>query len=285
MSLKEPLLSGDSPLEQQPQQVQKKVSPFDDITARIEMIDPNEMQHSHMIGLLFGTFTRIALALGNETLTESEANLLYQSISEINIGSGSASRANLTLAQVKELANIFKEASEGTSRDIDLLTLELINQQKKRETLVNKINSVGENTMLSLDRIFDSEKAVAAMMRLCKTLAQLNIDSAKCKMFHDRLQLKTLQTNKPINMDSVYKMSEQEINLNKMEMDDFTYIIDEINRQEHESNVRKTRPMFHKGGRGNSNIQKKQSRTKKSKYNKPKCNKKNIKTQNKYCKK
>ena len=100
---------------------QRQISQLDDIGARIGMINPDEMERSQIIQLLFGVFSRIALALNNRTLTEDEENELYQLISQINIGD--ASRVNrLTRRQIKIIADIFKESAEGTARDLDLLT-------------------------------------------------------------------------------------------------------------------------------------------------------------------
>ena len=86
---------------------QRQISQLDDISARIGMINPDEMERSQIIQLLFGVFSRIALALNNRTLTEGEANVLYQLISQINIGD--ASRVNrLTRRQIKIFAGAVK---------------------------------------------------------------------------------------------------------------------------------------------------------------------------------
>ena len=139
---------------------------------------------------------------------------------------------------------------------------------------------------VTLERIFDSEKAVAAMMRLCTTFTTLGVQPNKCNEFNHRLAAGFLLLGQPINMALVTRMSQQQINLDQFIERDFTFVIDELNqdakRQEHESEVWKARSMFHKGGRGN--MQKKQSsrskkykpkNTRKSKYNKSKCSKKN----------
>ena len=275
--------------------VQKQVTPFDDISARIRMINPDEMEHSIIMFQLFGTFSKIALALENKTLTESEANTLYQLIAQINVDESRVNR--LTRRQIRILADIFKEASEGTARDVDLLTnmltqnsgTSLFSFDDLTSSNIQQVIRGIEYTHLTLDRVFDSEKAVAAMMRLCRTLSGLGVQTNKCKDFNSRLATGLLLTGQPINMDSVTRMSEQQINLDQITKPDFTEIIHAINedaheeakRQEHESNVRKARLMFHKGGRGN--MQKKQSyrskkskpkNTRKSKYNKHKCSKK-----------
>ena len=85
--------------------VQKQVTPFDDISARIRMINPDEMEHSIIMFQLFGTFSKIALALENKTLTESEANTLYQLIAQINVDESRVNR--LTRRQIRILADIF----------------------------------------------------------------------------------------------------------------------------------------------------------------------------------
>ena len=271
-----------------PAPAQRQVPPFDDISARIGMLnemEPGEMARSQIIQLLFGIFSRIALALENRTLTEREANTLYKLITRINIGN--VRRVNhLKVRQVEIIADIFKESSEGTARDIDLLTVMLIPgvHQVPQQVLQQVIDGI-ESTTLPLDRIFDSEKAVAAMMRFCN----LGVQTNKCAEFNNRLAAGLLQTGQPINMGSVTRMSQQPINLDKFTNDDFSFIINEINRdaaerQVDENNVWKARSMFHKGGRGNMQKKKSQSKkykpknTRKSKYNKYKCSKKNKKT-------
>jgi len=262
---------------------QKQISQFADISSKIEMfgqIEPEE--RSQIIQTLFGIFSRIALALENRTLTEREANTLYKLITRINIGN--VRRVNhLKVRQVEIIADIFKESSEGTARDIDLLTVMLIPgvHQVPQQVLQQVIDGI-ESTTLPLDRIFDSEKAVAAMMRFCN----LGVQTNKCAEFNNRLAAGLLQTGQPINMGSVTRMSQQPINLDKITNDDFSFIINEINRdaaerQVDENNVWKARSMFHKGGRGNMQKKKSQSKkykpknTRKSKYNKSKCSKKN----------
>lgn len=277
--------------------VQKQVPQFNDIAEKIKVLkdlEPDEMARSEIITSLFGIFSRIALALDNKTLTESDANTLYQFIAQINVGD--ANRVNhLTLRQIKIFADIFKEASEGTARDIDLLT-NMLTQESSTFSFYDltspKIAQVIrgiESATLPLERIIDSEKAVAAMIRFCRTLSGLGVQTNKCKDFSQRLAIGSLLTGAPIDMNSVTRMSKQQINLDQITEPDFTEIIEAINedaheeakRQEHESNVRKARSMFHKGGRGN--MQKKQSyrskkskpkNTRKSKYNKHKCSKK-----------
>lgn len=314
--------SGDyePPMAFEPQQpaANIQVPEYENIMSTIQ--DFNEMGSD--INILFSIFNRINLARENKTLTESNALLLYRSITEFC----TFGNVNLTLAQVTEIGKMFKEASQGTSRDLDLLTSELLRTQLNPETVVNKINDAGENSMLSLDRVFDSEKGVASMMRLCRTLAQLKLKSDKCDKLYSRLQSNTtLQTGQPIDIDSITKMSEKEMNLNEIGINEFAIVLQEmirqrrshvreeeqrqhartqrellqrklqreqqreVERQQHENNVRKARSMFHKGGKS---IQKKQSQSKKSKpknirkssYHKSKCSKKNIKTQKKYCK-
>ena len=275
---------------------QRQISQLDDISARIGMINPDEMERSQIIQLLFGVFSRIALALNNRTLTEGEANVLYQLISQINIGD--ASRVNrLTRRQIKIFADIFKESAEGTARDLDLLTTML---RRNGVQAVQQVVARLQSATLAIERIFDTEKAVSAMMRLCKTLTSLGVQPPnKCNEFNHRLAAGgLLTTGQSIDMASVTRMSQQEINLDQLIEPDFTFIIDEINkdakRQEHESEVWNARLRFHKGGRGN--MQKKQSsRSKKykpkntrkskynkSKYNKSKYNKQITKTQKKY---
>jgi hypothetical protein len=278
--------------------VQKQVPPFDDISARIRMLNemaPGEMEHSQRILFLFGVFNKIAIALDNRALTENQVNTLYQLIAQINVGD--ESRVNrLTRRQIRIIADIFKDSAEGTALDLDLLTTEL---RKISDTslfghvdvtnpniqqVVNRL----ESTNMPLDRIFDSEKAVAAMMRLCTTLSSLGVQPNKCNEFSKRLAAGLLISGQLIDMDSVTRMSKQEINLDRVVEDDFTFMIDELNKdakiQEHESNVWKARSMFHKGGRGNIQKKKSQSKkykpknTRKSKYNKHKCSKKNKKT-------
>ena len=277
---------------------QRQISQLVDISARIGMINPDEMERSQIIQLLFGTFSRIALALNNRTLTEGEANELYQLISQINIGD--ASRVNrLTRRQIKIIADIFKESAEGTARDLDLLTTML--RRNGGVQAVQQVVARLQSATLAIDRIFDSEKAVSAMMRLCTTLTSLGFQPIKCNEFNHRLAAGgLLTTGQSIDVASVTRMSQQEINLDQLIEPDFTFIIDEINqdakkkRQEHESEVWNARLRFHKGGRGN--MQKKQSsRSKKSKlkntrkskynkskYNKSKYNKQITKTQKKY---
>ena len=274
---------------------QRQISQLDDIGARIGMINPDEMERSQIIQLLFGVFSRIALALNNRTLTEDEANELYQLISQINIGD--ASRVNrLTRRQIKIFADIFKESAEGTARDLDLLTTML---RQNGVQAVQQVVAKLQSATLAIERIFDTEKAVSAMMRLCITLTSLGFQPIKCNEFNHRLAAGgLLTTGQSIDMASVTRMSQQEINLDQLIEPDFTFIIDEINkdakRQEHESEVWNARLRFHKGGRGN--MQKKQSsRSKKykpkntrkskynkSKYNKSKYNKQITKTQKKY---
>ena len=93
-------------------------------------------------------------------------------------------------------------------------------------------------------------------------------------------------------------MSQEQINLDQITHDVFTSIIEAINqdadveaKRQHESEVRKARLRFHKGGRGT--MQKKQSsrskksklkNTRKSKYNKSKYNNQLTKTQKKILK-
>ena len=278
---------------------QRQISQLDDISARIGMINPDEMERSQIIQLLFGVFSRIALALNNRTLTEGEANELYQLISQINIGD--ASRVNrLTRRQIKIFADIFKESAEGTARDLDLLTTML--RRRNGVQTVQQVVARLQSATLAIERIFDTEKAVSAMMRLCTTLTSLGVQPPnKCNEFNHRLAAGgLLTTGQPIDMASVTRMSQQEINLDQLIEPDFTFIIDEINqdakrqRQKHESEVWNARLRFHKGGRGN--MQKKQSsRSKKykpkntrkskynkSKYNKSKYNKQITKTQKKY---
>jgi hypothetical protein len=268
--------------------VQKQVPPFVDISARIGMLNemqPGEMAHSQIIQLLFGAFSRIALALDNRTLTEDQANQLYQLISQINVGD--ESRVNrLTRRQIKIIADIFKESAEGTARDLDLLTTML--RQKNGLQVVQQVVHRLDSPNVTLERIFDSEKAVAAMMRLCTTFTSLGVvQPNKCNEFNHRLAAGFLLLGQPINMALVTRMSQQQINLDQFIEPDFTFVIDELNqyakrqRQEHESEVWKARSMFHKGGRGNMQKKKSQSKkyklknTRKSKYNKSKCSKKN----------
>jgi hypothetical protein len=277
---------------------QRQISQLNDISDKIRTLNemrPGEMEHSEIITSLFGTFSRIALALNNRTLTEGEANELYQLISQINIGD--ASRVNrLTRRQIKIIADIFKESAEGTARDLDLLTTML---RRNGVQAVQQVVARLQSATLAIERIFDTEKAVSAMMRLCTTLTSLGFQPIKCNEFSHRLAAGgLLTTGQPIDMASVTRMSQQEINLDQLIEPDFTFIIDEINedakRQEHESEVWNARLRFHKGGRGN--MQKKQSsRSKKykpkntrkskynkSKYNKSKYNKQITKTQKKY---
>jgi hypothetical protein len=299
-----PLAAAEAPL------MQKQVPEYENIMEAIN--DFNAMNSD--INILFLIFNRINLALDNKTLTESQADSLYRNITELC----TFGNVNLTLAQVTEIGKMFKNASQGTTRDLDLLTLELLRTGSEPEIVVNKIDDAGENSMLSLDRVFDSEKGVASMMRLCRTLAQLNLKSDKCAKFYSRLQSNTtLQTGQPIHIDSITKMSEKEINLNEFGINEFAIVIQEmirqrrshvreeeerqrartqreqqreqqrrqLERQQHEDNVMKARLRFHKGG---TVIQKKQYQSKKykpknirkSKYNKPKC----TRTHKKYCK-
>jgi hypothetical protein len=276
--------------------IQNQVSQLNDITSKIRMLIPEipseiDMQHSEIIQLLFGIFSRISLALDNKTLTEREANTLYQLIAGINIGD--ESRVNhLTRRQIKIFADIFKESSEGTARDLDLLTtmLEQTSGTFGFDDLTSpKIQQVVdglESATLPLERIIDSEKAVAAMIRLCRFLNNLGVQTNKCNDFKSRLARGFLLTGAPINMNSVDRMSQERINLDQITEADFTAVIEEINkdadeeakRQKHESEVWKARSMFHKGGRGNMQKKKSQSKkykpknTRKSKY---KCSKKN----------
>jgi len=276
--------------------IQNQVSQLNDIASKIRMLIPEipseiDMQHSEIIQLLFGIFSRISLALDNKTLTEREANTLYQLIAGINIGD--ESRVNhLTRRQIKIFADIFKESSEGTARDLDLLTtmLEQTSGTFGFDDLTSpKIQQVVdglESATLPLERIIDSEKAVAAMIRLCRFLNNLGVQTNKCNDFKSRLARGFLLTGAPINMNSVDRMSQERINLDQITEADFTAVIEEINkdadeeakRQKHESEVWKARSMFHKGGRGNMQKKKSQSKkykpknTRKSKY---KCSKKN----------
>ena len=287
--------------------VQRQISQLDDISERIRMINPDEMEHNEIIFQLFGTFSKIALALENKTLTESEANTLYQLIAQINVGN--ANRVNrLTRKQIRILADIFKESAEGTARDLDLLTTMLRENSStfgfddltspKIQQVVARVVAMLESATLEPDRIFDSEKAIAAMMRLCTSLNGLGVQTNKCNDFNSRLSRGLLLRGTPIDMASVTRMSQEQINLDQITHDVFTSIIEAINqdadveaKRQHESEVRKARLRFHKGGRGN--MQKKQSsrskksklkNTRKSKYNKSKYNNQLTKTQKKILK-
>lgn len=239
-----------------PPVAQRQVPTFDDITARIGMLNemqPGEMAHSQIIQLIFGAFSKIALALDNRTLTEDQANQLYQLISQINVGD--ESRVNrLTRRQIKIIADIFKESAEGTARDLDLLTTMLRqNGVQVVQEVVHRLDSPN----VALERIIDSEKAVAAMMRLCTTLTTLGVQPQpnKCAEFNNRLAAGFLLSGQPIDMALLTRMSQQPINLDQFIERDFTFVINELNqdakRQEHESEVWNARLRFHKGGRGN----------------------------------
>jgi hypothetical protein len=278
---------------------QKQLSEYANIMELIENF--NEMKSD--INILFLIFNRINLALDNKTLTESQADSLYRNITELC----TFGNVNLTLAQVTEIGKMFKNASQGTARDLDLLTTML---RQNGVQVVQQVVATLESTTLPFERIFDSEKAVAAMMRLCRTLSSLGVKNNKCDEFNSRL------LRGGMDMDSVARISQQEINLNEFTINEFAIVIQEmirqrrshvreeeerqrartqreqqrrqLERQQHEDNVMKARLMFHKGG---TVIQKKQSQSKKykqknirkSKYNKPK-NQYSKKTHKKYCK-
>lgn len=282
---------------------QKQLSEYANIMESIENF--NEMKSD--INILFLIFNRINLALDNKTLTESQADSLYRNITELC----TFGNVNLTLAQVTEIGKMFKNASQGTARDLDLLTTML---RQNGVQVVQQVVATLESTTLPFERIFDSEKAVAAMMRLCRTLSSLGVKNNKCDEFNSRL------LRGGMDMDSVARISQQEINLNEFTINEFAIVIQEmirqrrshvreeeerqrartqreqqreqqrrqLERQQHEDNVMKARLRFHKGG---TVIQKKQSQSKKykqknirkSKYNKPK-NQYSKKTHKKYCK-
>jgi len=213
-----PLAAAKAPL------MQKQVPEYENIMESINNFD--EMDSD--INIFFLIFNRINLALDNKTLTESQADSLYKKITELC----TFGNVNLTLAQVTEIGKMFKNASQGTARDLDLLTLELLRTGSEPKIVVNKINDAGEDSMLSLNRVFDSEKAVASMMRLCKTLKKLNLEIEKCEKFHNRLQsTTTLQSGQPFDIDSITNMSQQEINLNEFGINEFAIVIQEMIRQ------------------------------------------------------
>ena len=130
------------------------------------------------IMILFTNLNRMNLALHeNRILTQEEANELYRLMSQFNIGSSATNPTHLSPAGVNRFRLKIKESSEGTSYDINLFNLELIDAKNRQdiEGIISRINSAGENSNLSIDRIFSGEKSVAAMMRLCKTIEDFKV--------------------------------------------------------------------------------------------------------------
>jgi hypothetical protein len=247
--LKEPLLSKNRPLSsddsgssngsgeyeppmasvpQQPAAAKRQVSEFDQIMNTIrnfnEEVDPFDIQ------VLFAIFNKITLALNNRELTQDEANMLYKEVPHLNIG---RDNIHLTLKQVMEIANIFQNSSQGSARDIDLLTLKFINSptQESKQSFLDNFNSAGEISELSLDRVFASERSIAAMMRLCNEIKVEGFadNATKCTSFNDRLKIGNssngtprlkignLTNGKPFDMDRIVASSKEKINLSEID--------------------------------------------------------------------
>ena len=211
---------------QQPAAAKRQVSEFDQIMNTIrnfnEEVDPFDIQ------VLFAIFNKITLALNNRELTQDEANMLYKEVPHLNIG---RDNIHLTLKQVMEIANIFQNSSQGSARDIDLLTLKFINSptQESKQSFLDNFNSAGEISELSLERVFASERSIAAMMRLCNEIKVEGFAdyATKCTSFNDRLgnssngtpRLKTgnLTNGKPFDMDRIVASSKEKINLSEID--------------------------------------------------------------------
>ena len=211
---------------QQPAAAKRQVSEFDQIMNTIsnfnEEVDPFDIQ------VLFAIFNKITLALNNRELTQDEANMLYKEVPHLNIG---RDNIHLTLKQVMDIANIFQNSSQGSARDIDLLTLKFINSptQESKQSFLDNFNSAGEISELSLERVFASERSIAAMMRLCNEIKVEGFAdyATKCTSFNDRLgnssngtpRLKTgnLTNGKPFDMDRIVASSKEKINLSEID--------------------------------------------------------------------
>ena len=254
--LKEPLLSKNRPLSsdesgssngsgeyeppmasvpQQPAAAKRQVSEFDQIMNTIrnfnEEVDPFDIQ------VLFAIFNKITLALNNRELTQDEANMLYKEVPHLNIG---RDNIHLTLKQVMEIANIFQNSSQGSARDIDLLTLKFINSptQESKQSFLDNFNSAGEISELSLERVFASERSIASMMRLCNEIKVEGFAdyATKCTSFNDRLgnssngtpRLKTgnLTNGKPFDMDRIVASSKEKINLSEIDAEHLDGLIE-----------------------------------------------------------
>jgi hypothetical protein len=203
--------------------------------------------------ILFTNLNRMNLALHeNHILTQEEANELYRLMSQFNIGASATNPTHLSPAGVNRFRLKFEESSEGTCYDINLFNLELIGAKNRQdiEGIISRINSAGEISNLSIDRIFSGEKSVAAMMRLCKTIEDFKVkegggdgfNCSKCVTFYERFPRLILHNGYPINFTTVQNLLSQPINTTIYSYNDFSDDIETlITRRAERAEAIKTR--------------------------------------------
>ena len=200
---------------------------------------PDALVGGQAIMTIFTQLSRMNIALhDNHTLQQNEIDYLYRLMSQFNISANAKKSAYLSPHGINSFALKIKEASEGSSYDVNLLTLELNranNEENKQvliKSIITSINSSGEDSNLAMDRIFGSEKSVAAMMRLCKTIEELKNEMArgdevgfncsKCVAFYNRFPQLILHNGQPIDFTKVQSILSLPINTTRYTHDNLT---------------------------------------------------------------
>jgi len=200
--------------------------------------------------ILFTNLQRMNVALHeNHILTQEEANELYTLMSQFNIGASATNPTYLSPAGINRFRLKVKESVEGSSYDVNLLTLKLIDAKNRQDIegiqgiIMSEINSAGEGSNLSMDRIFGSDKSVAAMMRLCKTIEDFKVEEgggdrfncSKCVTFYERFPRLILHTGEPINFTTVQNVLSQPITTNRYSYHDFSDDIETLITRQREA--------------------------------------------------
>ena len=142
-------------------------------------------------------------------ITPEQADQLYTDLSEKPVYKG----LRLKKRTVDELRKVFENSSQGTSRDLNLLELQLKKQPAlARQEIVRRFDF---DNGVSLERILQGKQGIVAMMRICKFVEEKKLKSEKCHEFNNILSSKPSKYNDEINKLSkespnMYEFTEKE---------------------------------------------------------------------------
>ena len=161
---------------------------------------------------IYSLFSNITLHQEGGTLSEEEVDMLYAELSTLPLYKGRRLKKRI----IDDTRKWFENSSQGTSRDLNLLELQLQKEpdaSARQEIVDQQFDS--NNGQYLMGRILSGKKSAVAMMRLCKFISKEKLKSTKCDE-----EFKRLLSSK-YNPAEIDALSDQPPNMHEITFDEF----------------------------------------------------------------
>ena len=161
---------------------------------------------------IYSLFSNITLHQEGGTLSEEEVDMLYAELSTLPLYKGRRLKKRI----IDDTRIWFENSSQGTSRDLNLLELQLQKEpdaSARQEIVDQQFDS--NNGQYLMGRILSGKKSAVAMMRLCKFISKEKLKSTKCDEEFNRL------LSSKYNPAEIDALSDQPPNMHEITFDEF----------------------------------------------------------------